>query len=91
MFIETEDHSRIMIVDPDPALRDRLDLMFNGDAGASQQNATETLSYIFRGRTGGTTAETDIRLGLESDKPYQLVFVENELPGGEGIELIRRL
>ncbi|TPQ25416.1 sensor histidine kinase [Methylomonas koyamae] len=91
MFIETEDHSRILIVDPDPALRDRLDLMFNGDAAASLQNATETLSYIFQGRTCGTAAEADICLGLESDKPYQLIFVENELPDGEGIELIRRL
>lgn len=91
MFIEAEEHYRILAVDPDPALRSRLDLMFNGSEHASLTYGPENLSYMFLGCTTMDEASAAIGRGIESGQIFQLVFVENNLPDGEGLDLIRQL
>ncbi len=91
MFVEVEDHSKILTVDPDPAVRNRLDSMFNGSAQASLQCVTENLSYVFLGCSSSAEAKVAVGRGIESGQIFQLVLVENKLPDGAGLDLIRQL
>lgn len=91
MFIEVEEHSRILVVDPDPAIRNRLDAMFNGSAQASREHAPENLSCLFLGCATVAEAVSGIGAGIESGQIIQLLLVENKLPDGTGLDLIRQL
>lgn len=91
MFIEIEDKSSILIVDPDFSLRDQLDTMLNGDSQASLSDCSENLSYLIHGCERKDVAISRIEQFLNQETPYHLVFVESQLPDGSGLELIREL
>ncbi len=91
MFFEVEETSAILVIDPDPQLREQLDEMFNGSADASLVMASENLSYLIHGCSNCASAAEKIRNRLAEDSPYHLVFVESQLEDGSGLNLISEL
>lgn len=91
MFIEVEEKSSILVIDPEPALRSHLDTLFNGHAEASLKQNTDTLSYRIHGCNACVSAIDKIQEAFDHDQPYHLVFVESQFPDGSGLDLISRL
>lgn len=91
MFIEIEEKSSILVVDPQPELRAQLDAMLNGDENASQAEDTDYLSYLVHGCQSCAAAIELIGRELTQDNPYNLVFVESQLADGDGLELVSKL
>ncbi len=91
MFIEVEEKSCVLVIDPDPALRSHLDKLFNGDAEASLGESTENLTYLIHGCDSCAAAISILEQALSNEMPYHMVFVESELSDGSGLELISKL
>lgn len=91
MFIEIEDKSSILVVDPQPELRAQLDQMLNGAANASLSEDTDSLSFLVKGCESCAVAIDLIRQQLDQASPFNLLFVESRLIDGNGLELISKL
>lgn len=91
MFIETQEHSSILVVDPNPGLRQQLDEMFNGREDASLLSNSGNLPYLFHGCGDCELAIEKIRNAMAVEMPYQLLFVESRLDDGDGLQLISAL
>ena len=91
MFIDIEEKSAILVIDSDPALREHLDEMFNGAKDASLSDHQVDLTYLIHGCNTCGTAQTLIESRTANGTPYELIFVENQLPDGDGLLLIKTL
>jgi signal transduction histidine kinase len=91
MFIDAEEKKSILVIDPDPHLRNHLDEMFNGSSHASLKGSEDTLSYIFDGCSQSDEAIQKIQLSIDEDSPYELVFIESQIENGCGLALISQL
>ena len=91
MFIDDEEKSTILVIDPDPGLRQELDAVFNGDAEASLSASAHNFSYAILGCNTCTLAKEQVYEQLAAQTPFQLLFVESQLPDGDGLKLISEL
>lgn len=91
MFIVLEEKSYLLVIGSDPALRRHLDLMFNNDPNASYGESTEDLTYVIHGCTTCIDALTLTKAALDKDTPYKMVFIEDTLIDGPGLNLISQL
>lgn len=91
MFIEIEEKSCVLVIDPDPTLRNHLDAIFNGDPVASLRADTDNLTYLIHGCDSAKDATNILQRGLDNGMPYHLVFVSSGLPDGDGLTLISTL
>ena len=81
MFIETEEQTAILVVDTDTSLQQQLDSIFNG----SVNNHTV---YQIQACSSCACAIDHLQTSINTDVPYQLVFLESQLPDGDGLQLI---
>lgn len=91
MFIELEEKSHILVIDPNPSLREHLDEMFNGTINASSSLDYENLAYLIHGCSSGAVATRMVAEQLAQGSPYNLIFIETQLDDGCGLELISHL
>ena len=81
MFIETEEQTAILVVDTDTSLQQQLDSIYNG----SVNNHTV---YQIQACSSCACAIDHLQTSINTDVPYQLVFLESQLPDGDGLQLI---
>lgn len=91
MFIEVDEKSSILVIDPDPALCQKLDLMFNGAINATLNAESENLAYLIHSCPSGTLASNRLTEAVAQDLPYHLAFVESQLLDCKSLELISSL
>ncbi|WP_347989775.1 ATP-binding protein [Methylomonas sp. AM2-LC] len=91
MFIDDEEKSTILVIDPNPILREQLDEIFNGNKEASLNQNADNCSYAILGCVSCRTAKEHVYEQLAAHRPFQLLFVESQLCDGDGLNLISDL
>ena len=88
MFIEIQEKSSILVIDPNPALHSQLLNLYNGSTPSS---ATSNASHVIDCCNCCLEAKRRIQQGLDNDARYQIAFVETQLADGNGLKLINEL
>lgn len=92
MFTEVDEKIHILVIDPEPALRNQLDQILNGNKTASLSDNLDNLDFIIKGCASPTEAISLFEQSEQDSIKYPLVILEIESPNGESnLKLIPEL